>query len=99
MRRLNRTFLHHDRLTDVLSFRYATNGISRRRVGPTTPIAGEILIAPAAARAYATRHGIPYRQELARYVVHGLLHWLGHEDRTLAQQRRVRQIEDQLLKP
>jgi len=96
MRRLNRAFLHHDRLTDVLSFRYAANGTSRRRSEPTS-IAGEILVAPAAARAYATRHGIPYRQELARYVVHGLLHWLGHEDRTPAQQRRMRQLEDRLL--
>jgi len=86
MRAANRKFLRHQGLTDVLSFRY-----------PNEAVAGEILIAPAAARQYAKRHGIPYRQELARYVLHGLLHWLGHEDRTSRQQRRMRALEDKLL--
>jgi rRNA maturation RNase YbeY len=66
-----------------------------RGAGP--PIVGELLIAPSVARAYAARHHLPYRQELARYVVHGLLHWTGCEDRTAAQQRRMRAAEDRLL--
>ena len=86
MRRLNKRFMRHDRMTDVLSFRYDDE-----------PVLGEVLIAPAQARAYARRHGIPYRQELSRYVAHGLLHWLGHEDRTVAQQRKMRALEDRLL--
>ena len=95
MRRLNRRFLRHQGLTDVLSFRYAD-----ARTRPTAParIVGEVLISPRAAKQYATRHGIAYRTELARYVVHGLLHWLGHEDRTATQQRRMRILEDKLLK-
>jgi len=86
MRRLNRRFLRHDRPTDVLSFRY-----------DGAPIVGEILIAPGVARAYATRHRLPYLEELGRYVVHGLLHWLGHDDRTPAQRRAMRLMEDRLL--
>ena len=86
MRVLNKRFCRHDRLTDVLSFRYDGE-----------PVVGDILIAPAAARSYAQRHGIPYAEELSRYVLHGLLHWLGHDDRTPAQQRKMRTMEDQLL--
>ena len=86
MRALNRRFSRHDRMTDVLSFRYDGE-----------PTVGEILVAPAAARAYATQHGISYAEELSRYVVHGLLHWLGHDDRTIAQQRDMRAREDRLL--
>ena len=86
MRVLNRRFAQHEGLTDVLSFRY-----------PGEPIVGEILVAPAFARVYAKHHQVSYRQELARYVIHGLLHWVGHEDRTLQQQRRMRQMEDRLL--
>ena len=86
MRALNKRFLRHDRPTDVLSFRYEGE-----------PIAGEILVAPGAARRYAARHGIPYEEELARYVVHGLLHWLGHRDSTPQQQQAMRQREDTLL--
>jgi rRNA maturation RNase YbeY len=86
MRALNKRFLRHDRLTDVLSFRYDGE-----------PVVGEIFIAPRAARAYAKRHGLAYAGELARYVVHGLLHWLGHEDRTPKEQRMMRSREDRLL--
>ena len=86
MRALNKRFMHHDRATDVLSFRYDGE-----------PIHGEILIAPRQAKAYAKQEGIAYEHELSRYVVHGLLHWLGHEDRTLAQQRKMRAMEDALL--
>jgi len=90
MRRLNRQFLAHDRPTDVLSFRY--DGTPR-----PTRVVGEILIAPQQARRYARTHRVPYREELARYVVHGLLHWLGQEDRTAAEQEAMRRREDRLL--
>ncbi|MBI2495914.1 MAG: rRNA maturation RNase YbeY [Candidatus Omnitrophica bacterium] len=86
IRALNKQFLRHDRVTDVLSFGYDGE-----------PTVGDIVIAPRQARAYATRHGIPYEEEIARYVVHGLLHWAGHEDRTSSEQRKMRVMEDRLL--
>ncbi|MBI4597942.1 MAG: rRNA maturation RNase YbeY [Candidatus Omnitrophica bacterium] len=86
MRAVNRKALHHDCVTDVISFRYQDE-----------PVAGEIFVAPSEAHRYAKEHGIPYEQELARYVLHGLLHWLGHDDRTPAQQRTMRMMEDRLL--
>jgi len=99
MRALNRRFLGHDRSTDVLSFRYddaaprhrASAGRARSRV------VGDIVVAPSEARTYAARHSLSYEEELSRYVLHGLLHWLGHEDATPAQQRRMRALEDALL--
>ena len=90
----------------MLSFRYKSvrgSGFGVRgdypqpRTPNPEPIVGEIFIAPALARAYAKSHGIPYEDELSRYVVHGILHWLGHEDRTAVQQRRMRQRENRLL--
>ena len=86
MRQLNKRFTKHEGLTDVLSFHYRHE-----------PIVGEILICPQAAWTYTHRQGPAYRQELARYVVHGLLHWLGYEDRTAAQRTDMRAREDQLL--
>ncbi len=96
MRRLNQRFLGHDRSTDVLSFRY-DDAFPLPRQGRHARAIGDIVIAPREARVYAKRHGIPYDEELARYVVHGLLHWLGHEDRTLREQRAMRVREDALL--
>src|SRR3989338_8271115 len=90
IRRLNRQFLSHDRPTDVLSFRYDADALPER-------VVGEILIAPQQARRYARAHGLSYREELSRYVVHGLLHWLGHEDRTPAEQQQMRLRENRLL--
>lgn len=87
MRRLNKQFLRHDWDTDVLSFRYEAGA----------PVVGEILIAPGMAQSYARRHGLAYGEELARYVVHGLLHWLGHDDRTAEEQRQMRRRENRVL--
>lgn len=86
MRALNRRFLDHDRTTDVLSFRYRGE-----------PVIGDIVISPSAARAYARAHGLNYTEELSCYVVHGLLHWVGYDDRTQAQSRTMRMMEGVLL--
>ncbi len=86
MQMLNKRFLRHDRPTDVLTFRYDEEAI-----------AGEILIDPIQAKRYAREHAVSSYEELQRYLVHGLLHWLGHDDRTPEQQRRMRQMENRVL--
>ncbi len=98
MRTLNRRFLRHDRPTDVLSFRYDGEPACLPKPIRRRQVVGEILIAPRQARTYATQHGIAYDEELSRYVIHGLLHWLGHNDGTLAEQRRMRARENRLLR-
>ncbi len=97
MRTLNRRFLGSDRATDVLSFRYDGEPACLPKSMRRRQVAGEIFIAPGEARRYARAHGLTYREELGRYVVHGLLHWLGHDDRTAAEQRAMRRREDRLL--
>lgn len=92
IRAVNRRFLRHDRTTDVLSFRYDPAPLR----GPQSPV-GDILIAPREARRYARDHGLTYHEELGRYVVHGILHWVGYEDRTPGQRKRMRSLEDGLL--
>ena len=73
--RLNRTHLGHSGATDVISFALTNpRGASARPV-----IVGDIYIAPAVARANAERLRSSVRQEVARLVVHGTLHVLGHE--------------------
>lgn len=69
---LNARHLGHRGPTDVISFGFAPTG---RRA----PVVGDIYIAPDVARANASRHGASVREELARLVVHGTLHVLGHD--------------------
>jgi rRNA maturation RNase YbeY len=106
MRRLNQRFKGHDTVTDVLSFRYVPGRGPRLKGHSITAVlaasgqgvVGEILIAPVQARDYAKRAGLDAARELGRYVAHGLLHWLGYDDRTLVQQRQMRRREDRLLR-
>ena len=72
---LNRRHLRHAGPTDVISF--ALGAGSDRSAAH--PVIGDIYIAPDVARANATRFGRGVREELARLVVHGTLHVLGHD--------------------
>ena len=70
--RMNRKHLGHAGPTDVISF-----PLPSRAEGE--PLAGDVYIAPEVARANAHAHAVPVREELARLVVHGTLHVLGHD--------------------
>jgi len=73
--RLNQRHLGHTGPTDVIAFALGA-GKERSRAHP---VVGDIYIAPEVARANATRFGRGVREELARLVVHGTLHVLGHD--------------------
>ncbi len=67
--RLNREHLGHRGATDIITFEHAA--------AAGVPRVGDIYIAPAVAAANARRHGSAAREELARLVIHGVLHALG----------------------
>lgn len=69
---LNQRHLGHAGATDVITF-------ALDRPSPATPLVGDIYIAPDVVRRQATRYGVPAREELARVVVHGVLHAVGHD--------------------
>jgi probable rRNA maturation factor len=69
---MNRRHLGHEGATDVLSFPLLSPAAGE-------PLAGDVYIAPDVARANAREHAVPVREELARLVVHGTLHVLGHD--------------------
>jgi probable rRNA maturation factor len=68
--RLNRRHLGHRGATDVITFALG-------RTGRGAPVIGDIYIAPDVVREQARRLGVPARQELARVIIHGVLHALG----------------------
>lgn len=72
MARLNREHLGHRGPTDVISFAF-------RAPGDGSAVVGDVYICPAVARENARQHGAGVREEIARLVVHGTLHVLGHE--------------------
>jgi probable rRNA maturation factor len=67
---LNRRWKGRRAPTDVLAFPL---------MGPDRSVAGDIYICPWLAARNARDLGIPLRQELARLVIHGVLHVLGYD--------------------
>lgn len=72
MAALNREHLGHRGATDVITF-------SLGRSTPSAPLVGDIYVAPDIVRAQARRWRVPSREELARVVIHGVLHAIGYE--------------------
>ena len=69
---LNKSHLGHKGDTDVITFALG-------RAAPSAPIVGDIYVAPEVVRAQAKRLRVPVREELARVLVHGVLHAVGHD--------------------
>lgn len=85
--KFNRDFLQHDDLTDVITFPVeSNNGVS-----------GDVLISYDRIRENANAFGVSAQHELHRVMVHGLLHLLGHTDKTKAQKEGMRVLEDKYL--
>jgi probable rRNA maturation factor len=81
---LNQQFLNHAGPTDVISFDLGDD-------------LGEIIVSAERAVIVARRHRLPPHAELALYLVHGLLHLAGLDDRTPAQRRSMRRAEKLVL--
>jgi probable rRNA maturation factor len=70
--KLNAQHLSHRGPTDVISFGFT-------RATKTDPVIGDIYICPDVAREHAVDRAESVRREIARLVVHGVLHVLGHD--------------------
>jgi probable rRNA maturation factor len=46
----------------------------------------------------ARRFGVTWQAELARYIIHGILHLRGHDDQNATARRRMKREEGRLLK-
>lgn len=60
-------------------------------------ISGEIYISIDRVRENAKQYGFPFRDELRRVMVHGLLHLCGDDDSVPALKERMRKKEDRYL--
>jgi len=90
---LCRRFLGRARRTDVLAF--AGGG---RSAEPGARDLGEVVVNADRARREARRRRIDPEAELFLYVVHGLLHLVGYDDRAEEDARRMRAREAAVLR-
>ncbi len=87
-RRINKTFLGHDRGTDVISFPMESGAV----------LEGEVYVNLDRARVQAHEYGVPFMNEVTRLVVHGVLHLIGYDDGDAVKKKRMRAREDALVK-
>jgi len=87
MRRLNAAYRRIDRTTDVLSFDL------RPVRSPGEPLAGEIVISTDRVVVQSRRYRVTQAHELARLLVHGLLHLAGHDHQAAGERARMRAAE------
>lgn len=85
---LNRRYLQHDTLTDILTFPH-------EQQAPT--LGADIYISVERVQENAQQLELPFLQELLRVMIHGVLHLLGQQDKTPAQQQDMRVSEERCL--
>ena len=82
--KVNKEFLSHDTLTDIITFDYS--GLSG--------ISGEVLISTERVKENAQEFSQVFNVELRRVMVHGVLHLCGLKDKTDADKLIMTEKED-----
>ena len=84
MRAVNKKYLKHDFVTDVLTFDLGED-------------CGEIIICPHAALINARAHRTTVDKEIVLYVIHGILHLAGFDDHSPKDILKMRKMERELF--
>ena len=90
IKQINNTFLRHNYATDVLSFSYDEPSFKNN-------VKGEIIVSVEMAGKLSRRYGYEVEGEIVLYLVHGLLHLLGYDDKRKKDAKKMHQREGELL--
>jgi rRNA maturation RNase YbeY len=85
---INKQFLKHDFYTDIITFNLTESSKS---------ITGEIYISVDRVRDNAINFDVSFNKEMHRVIFHGALHLCGYRDKTPADQKLMRRMEDKYL--
>ncbi len=85
---LNAKFLNHNYSTDILTFDYSK--IKNR-------IDAEIFISLNDAKLNSQKYKVHFQNEIARLVIHGILHLLGYNDQRKNDKIIMKRMENELL--
>ena len=85
--KINIDFLDHDTLTDIISFDYSVG----------KELHGDIYISIDRVIDNAKDFDVQFKDELARVMVHGVLHYCGYEDKSEEDVMIMRSKEDYYL--
>ena len=84
---INKKHLNHDYYTDIITFDYCAENI----------VSGDLYISVDRIKENAKTFEDTFINELTRVVIHGVLHLCGHNDKTEADQKNMRNLENKYL--
>lgn len=87
LHKLNVDFLNHDTLTDIISFDYSVG----------KELHGEIYISVDRVKENASDFNVSFEDEMARVIIHGVLHYCGYKDKSEDEEKLMRSKEDYYL--
>ncbi|QLH33074.1 MAG: rRNA maturation RNase YbeY [Cyclobacteriaceae bacterium] len=85
---INKEFLKHNTLTDIITFRLSESG---------EPIEAEVYISIDRVAENALNFRTTVDQELHRVIIHGVLHLIGFKDKKPAEKALMRKTEEACL--
>ena len=85
---INKQYLDHDTLTDVISFDYSVGNV----------LHGDIFISIERVKDNAADFNVSFEDELKRVMVHGVLHYCGYKDKSETDERLMREKEEEKMK-
>jgi probable rRNA maturation factor len=80
---LNIKFLKHDYYTDVISFDETADQV----------VSGNIAISVDRVKENSTQIGVDFEEEMHRVMIHGVLHFIGFNDKTSSEKKEIREQE------
>jgi len=95
IRELKEKYFGIRRATDVIAFPLEDEFASGEG---GDDLIGEIYVSTDRALDQAAENNVPLGEEVARLVVHGLLHLFGYDDRTPSSRKRMLQRQESLLR-
>jgi probable rRNA maturation factor len=93
---VNETFLQHEGSTDVITFDHAEK--RKAESGKRKKLHGELFVCVDDAISQAEEFKTSWQSEVVRYIVHGVLHLLGHDDLKPALRRTMKREENRLVR-
>ena len=87
---LKKRFFLKDQWTDVIAFPLHSNKKEK--------IEGEIYISMPTAKENADKFNQPYEKEVARLIIHGVLHLLDYSDQSYKGKKTMSKMEENILK-
>jgi probable rRNA maturation factor len=96
MAALNWKFLRHEGSTDVITFDHGEK--RKAESGKRKLLHGELFICVGEAVSQANIFKTNWQSEIVRYVVHGILHLLEHDDLRPDLRRKMKRVENLLLR-